>query len=717
MAEMGSNETWSRAKLSRRAWLGAVGAAAVSPAVTGTALADDGDYGNVVDIVDAGADNSGQEPIDDIFHEHAEDDTLIRFQEGTYKVNRLGLYGLTHFAMVGDSATLVPGGNYDESWISGMADRDVRIENFTLDTSGDGVHPEVDINADDGLVVRNIHKKGFHDQGGVALGFHTNTSDGTAFLENIHATDGGESVGIYVQSEGPVTVRNCHVAGFQDNGLYASRGESPVEVEGGSYWNNGVAQVRLGSADSSVRNADIGVDRHVPEDEDTINMRGIRIAEGPGPVTIENCDIWMKGAEGSGGIVGAFSGGSFNVRDTRIYIDENYTTIGSDGSRTSYGIFVDNATDAPTGEQTIENTSITGGGTLRSAVLIRRDNTTIRECCIQQSGDRRNGLIFENSDSNEVSNSTINVTNERFVLRESSVRRANNSAQGSCPAPGESTHKDTKDDDGKRSEEPSVGEVGKLSNDHTVAGEWTAIDLGGAFDSPVAIAKPMSYNGPDPAHVRLRDVTGDGFAYRFEEWMYLDDDHWFDRADFLAIDEGTYNLGDLSTEVGRVETTHEFTEVEFEQGFDGAPVVFAQPQTYNGSNPIVSRLRGISSGSAEIRLQEEEGEEHGGWHRVEEVGYVALTPGSGVIQGRPAEVGTTGDKVTDSWHEIPFEGTYDDPRFVADIQSYNGGKTANLRYRNLTGSSVEVSVEEEQSADESTNHRPENVGYLVVEGA
>jgi hypothetical protein len=55
--------------------------------------------------------------------------------------------------------------------------------------------------------------------------------------------------------------------------------------------------------------------------------------------------------------------------------------------------------------------------------------------------------------------------------------------------------------------------------------------------------------------------------------------------------------------------------------------------------------------------------------------------------------------------------------FLADVQTVNGPDTCTLRYRNLTGSSVEVLVEEERSADDEKGHKQERVGYLVVEGA
>lgn len=703
---MRSQDSDSRGGLSRRTCLGVLGAASVTPFLTSEAGASN--YENVVDIVEAGADNSGEEPIDDVFQEHANDDTLIKFPAGRYRVNHLGLYDLTHFAMAGDDATLFPGNNYEKDWISGMADREVRIENFTLDITEDGVAPQLDVNADDDLVVRNIHMKGHQDDNGVAFGFHTNTESGTALVENVRAPDGGDCVGLYIQSEGPVTVRNCNFSGFTNNGVYASAGKGPVKVEGGTFWNNNVAQVRLGSPGSYVRGAQMGVDTQVPAGQDTVNMRGVRVSDGPGLVTVEDCDIQMTGGEGSGAIVGAFNGGSFDVRNTRIFVGEDYTTIGSDGGRTSFGIFVDTSTSGESGQRTFENVSITGGGSFRSAILIRRDDNTVRDCCLQQSGQGRNGITLENSSNNTITETTIDVSDEEIRYHDSSARTSKISHEGSCPRPGYGTA-DTSDTN-------VTGEVGSLDIYQSGPDEWHTVGLANTYDNTVLVAGPLSYNGIQPAHLRVRDATANGFEARVEEWMYLNGTHKSERADYLVMDAGTYSTDGVGIEAGHVSADHWFRSIDFGQNFDSRPVVFTQPLTFEGPNPIVTRLRNVSKSGADVQLQEEEGEPHGGAHRTETVGYVAAEPGTGTLYGRRFEVNCC-NHVDDDWQRIEFDRSYDDPQFLAAIQTHSGPNTANLRYRNLDSSGVELFVEEEQSDDDETYHLKERVGVFVIEGS
>ena len=182
----------------------------------------------------------------------------------------------------------------------------------------------------------------------------------------------------------------------------------------------------------------------------------------------------------------------------------------------------------------------------------------------------------------------------------------------------------------------------------------------------------------------------------------------------LATDRGVFDLGGARLEVGTCETTHEFTPVGFEAEFSEPPVVLVQSQTENGTDPIVPRLRNVSADGMEVLVQEEEGEENGGYHYAETVGYLAVSPGQRVLDGRSAEADVA--PVDHGWTRIAFDGSYDDPVFLASVQSYEGWNTVTVRYRNLTSDGVEVMLQEEQSADDETGHVPESVGYLVVEG-
>lgn len=258
--------------------------------------------------------------------------------------------------------------------------------------------------------------------------------------------------------------------------------------------------------------------------------------------------------------------------------------------------------------------------------------------------------------------------------------------------------------------ETTALDVASASANHT----WTGVELSNSYADPVVVAPTLSYRGTNPASPRLRDVGADQFELRVEEWRYLDGRHLTETVGYVAADPGASELADGTLfETGRVRTDHGWASVSFASSFDRAPVVFSNEQTVEGSQPVVTRNRDVSASGAAIRLQEEEA---GGWHREEDVGYLAIEAGSGTVNGRSFEAGRR-ENVGHGWQTISFSAAYRHPVFLADVQTYRGSNTASVRYRNLTEESVEVKVEEERSRDGETAHLGESVGYLVVEGA
>jgi uncharacterized protein YkwD len=253
-------------------------------------------------------------------------------------------------------------------------------------------------------------------------------------------------------------------------------------------------------------------------------------------------------------------------------------------------------------------------------------------------------------------------------------------------------------------------EAGSVETDHRP----TAVELSGSYADPVVVAPTLSHRGPQPATPRLRTVGSSAFEVAAEEWRYLDGSHRQETVGWVAADAGSYVLGDgTRLEAGRVRTDHRWASAPFSASFRTTPVVFSGSQTVNGPQPVTTRHRGVSATDFAVRLQEAEA---GGPHRTEAVGYLAVEPGSGTLNGRAFEAGAASD-VGDAWRTVSFDRTYRRPSFLAALQTFRGGNTASVRYRNLTESSVEVTVEEERSRDGETAHLGEIVGYLVVEGA
>lgn len=251
---------------------------------------------------------------------------------------------------------------------------------------------------------------------------------------------------------------------------------------------------------------------------------------------------------------------------------------------------------------------------------------------------------------------------------------------------------------------------------------WQTFYLIDEYEYPIVLAKPLSFNGSHPAHMRFRnvDLNSDTVEGKIEEWDYLDGNHVQEEVGVLAINEGEiHNDGNgrhLQTAVQKgVETTWQ-TVYYHSGGFANKPIVIAQPQTIHGGDAIVTRIKDITKDSFKIRLQEQETKyRSNNGHNKERIGWFATPPATAYLDGVQYEV----DRLwlDDDWYTLDFKATYTDPVFVADMQTFNGDDPCSIRYKNLTSSSVDLRIQEETSSDDETSHTTERVGYFVREAA
>ena len=237
----------------------------------------------------------------------------------------------------------------------------------------------------------------------------------------------------------------------------------------------------------------------------------------------------------------------------------------------------------------------------------------------------------------------------------------------------------------------TIGETGTVSARQRSESGWKSVSFDAPnLTNPIVIMKPVSHNGHHPSHIRLRNVTNDGFEYKIEEWDYLDGRHTKETFHYLALSEGIYDLAGtaISVEAGRVSTdTSSSTHVDLGSTFDEEPAVLTQPQTFNGHEAIVSRTEISSTDAFGVSIQEQEAGGPGSpnYHKVETVGYVAVERGTGILDPvlTPFEAGRR-SSVNSDWTQIQFQQEYDsDPLFMADMNTMNGPNTAGLRYQNL----------------------------------
>ncbi|WP_245852880.1 right-handed parallel beta-helix repeat-containing protein [Natrinema ejinorense] len=441
---------------------GAVAACAAGIGLTSTASASSEPYGNyyddyetVVDVTEAGADDTGTESITPVLEELRGDETLLVFPEGEYYMDeQFRFTGFDNFGVVGENATLIPA-NYHEFdgpqyrlfrlGVSYSPGGRLRFEGFDVDqTAPDTGIRTIEAYADDRLEVRDVTINGYHDSGTWGPGlFNVTDPDGRGIVERFRAPDGGAwvndtpnagnrwrgPIGIEAnQNAGTLEFRRCWLGGFPNNGLYAAGGDGTIVVNGGLYRNSNGANVRVGGRDSEIRWPTVEVDSTRPEDE---SQRGIRIENGrnidvygaaveitsPKPTShaisvmntcesarIENTRLQITGGEVNHGIVLSPECGEATIVDTEI----THETAGG------YPLWIRDSDSA--GQVLCEHLTISGragdASGFRDGIRCERDDCRFSHVDITQRG--RDGV-----DRNAIVNTGADLTVYEGELRAS----------------------------------------------------------------------------------------------------------------------------------------------------------------------------------------------------------------------------------------------------------------------------------------------------------
>ena len=419
-------------------------AGGTASASSGPATSYDDEYDTVVNVVEAGADNTGNEPITSVLRSVRSDNTLLYFPPGRYYMDsQFRFTGFEKFGVVGNDATLVPANYYNFDGpryrLFRLGTRSspgghVRFEGFEVDqTAPDTGIRVIDTYAEERLEVRDVRIRGEHDSGTWGPGhFNITSESGTGIVERFRAPDGGAwvhntpndgnawrgPIGIEAnQNKGRLEFRRCWMHGFPSHGIYASGGSGQIIVNGGWFKNNNPVNIRVGGTNSKVIWPQIENDHARPDDQ---SHRGIRLENGSGfevIATVRN-SVPMPGSH------------AIAVMNSCESATIHRSTIEISGDQVNHGIVV----SPSAGEVLIEDTEIThsaaGGYPIwirgedsrdrvqcrfvsidgeagdeagfRDAIRCTRNNCRFSACELSQralDGVDRNGLVVEGTDT------------------------------------------------------------------------------------------------------------------------------------------------------------------------------------------------------------------------------------------------------------------------------------------------------------------------------
>ncbi len=265
-----------------------------------------------------------------------------------------------------------------------------------------------------------------------------------------------------------------------------------------------------------------------------------------------------------------------------------------------------------------------------------------------------------------------------------------------------------------------VGETGVLVNLNST---WRTFTFKRPYTDPVVIMGTPSTLRGDSVTIRVKNVKpavgafNGSFEARVEEWDYLDGIHGFETVSYMVFERGKHVLKNGAVLMaGTSSANHRFVDYSFgaSANFSAVPVVLTQVMSAKDSAAVTPRIRDVSKTGFSLRLQEEEASDR--THLNETFGWVAIVPGRKTDNGLDTEVGITPNAVTDQNYRINFSPEFERrPAFFAQMQTYNGGDPAVVRYRQLSYRSALIYLEEERSADQEMLHNAEQVGYFAFQ--
>lgn len=393
------------------------------------------EFERVVDVVEEGADPTGEESLVPVLDGIDPDGTLVYLPPGRYRMDGAWNPGeeFERIAVVGRDATVVPD-PHTEAYLFSLDGRerciDLRIDGLSFDYSGpDATGRMLHLKSRDGLLVSDVSATGTVSSRPSLVRVDVTEPDGEGLVERLELPDGGlpdtSITGCYVgnNSRGDITFRDCRIEGFPDNGLYADPPTGSITVEGGYFANCGIANVRV-RGDSVVRDVYVRCDETHREFD---NMRGIRLTDyepqdEPAPGVVENCRVDMLDVTHSDGAIelsGQLARGV--VRNCHVQVDAD--DVPAFRAKSPDPIFEELGIGPSV---TIEGFTVEGsasdGETIR---IVGRNDCTLSGIDVHQTGSNRVGIGFHDSVRNVVRDARIDVSGLAILLDGSDVETSN----------------------------------------------------------------------------------------------------------------------------------------------------------------------------------------------------------------------------------------------------------------------------------------------------
>lgn len=264
-----------------------------------------------------------------------------------------------------------------------------------------------------------------------------------------------------------------------------------------------------------------------------------------------------------------------------------------------------------------------------------------------------------------------------------------------------------------------IAEYGSVSVTH----RKLAVTLTHSFVDPVVILTVTSQNEATPVVARLSAVSGAGFTLFLDEPNAANGYHLAESVSWMVVESGHWTTtSGMEIEAGRLQASRlsskGTTPAAFADAFDTAPLVFTTGQTANGADALWTRATAVTTSGFQTVLQEEEAL-NGGTHVTETIGWLAVSRGSGLVDGATRiDTSAAGAMASSQPGAIAFaQGFAGAPVLLAGMASLAEPDPAGLRLGGLGAGGATVFVQEDTTFEAETVHGAERIDWLALAGS
>jgi hypothetical protein len=249
---------------------------------------------------------------------------------------------------------------------------------------------------------------------------------------------------------------------------------------------------------------------------------------------------------------------------------------------------------------------------------------------------------------------------------------------------------------------------------------WTPVFFGKNFNaSPVAIFGTPTYNNRAFITSRGNITAVDKMEFRLQAWESMHPTYTVatpEELSCLILEEGTYDWGGLHVVAAKTTASGVWKKVAFETPFETAPAVFALQTSDKAATATAIRIRNVTTTGFDILVQKEVAQTY--TVPTENIVYLAIDYGEGLVNGQKIVVGKTADKAvgtaTTTSATVQWGESFENPLFFSFMQTANDNLGATLRLRALSATSAEFYKQTERSSSTSTA-QAETAAWMVID--